>query len=545
MGLNREEMRKFYEENMYGRWHEGEKVTYELLGEDPKAKEKPVGFRNPFEVIGGELVKINVETEKNSTDFIVHAYLPKDENREKYPNGSPFIVCMHPIQPSDYALEQGYALFFMESGKIASDDINHTGAFYDLYPYGKKEEEQTGVLMAWAWGASKVLDAVINGLYKEFNLDPEASMVTGVSRYGKATAVCGAFEKRFRMTIPACSGAGGLALYNYFSEGKRYDLRKAGAFAEYTYEKNEPLSCLQSDAERGWFNDKFLEYKTPSEIPFDQEFLPALAMGKNRYYFIIAAYTGEDWVNAPSMWECYKKADKIYEQENLADHLVLNFHKVGHAVLQEDLEKLIPYFNHMYFGFEPKPDIKALKTTVFAGQEDGNAPVLRLRPYKSEDSRYFAEWIKNEEVFLMWGGELFGSFPIDAETIDRKYTEQNGGCSEPDNFYPFTAFDESGVVGQFIIRYMNGDHDTVRFGWVLVDENKRGLGYGKRMLEMGKNIAFNILKAKKITIGVYENNIPALNCYKALGFREAAEQPGKTTVIKGKECKVIEYELLK
>ena len=76
---------------------------------------------------------------------------------------------------------------------------------------------QTGGLMAWAWGASKVLDAVYAGLDIEFGLDAEASMVTGVSRWGKATAVCGAFEKRFRLTIPTCSGAGGLAQYNYRS----------------------------------------------------------------------------------------------------------------------------------------------------------------------------------------------------------------------------------------------------------------------------------------------------------------------------------------
>lgn len=74
----------------------------------------------------------------------------------------------------------------LEIGKIASDDTRHQGAFYDLYPYGKDESEQTGVLMAWAWGASKVLDAVYAGLNKEYSLNADASMVTGVSRWGKA-----------------------------------------------------------------------------------------------------------------------------------------------------------------------------------------------------------------------------------------------------------------------------------------------------------------------------------------------------------------------
>lgn len=544
MSIDNQEIRRFYEENMYGVWRSGEKVSYELLGEDPKAKEKRGGFRNPFEVIGGELVKIKVEKDDKKTEFIIHAYIPKDEDRKEYAKGSPFIICMHPIQPLDYALNKGYALFFMEIGKIASDDTEHNGAFYDLYPYGSEHGSQTGALMAWAWGASKVLDAVYNGLGKEFGLDPDASMVTGVSRYGKATAVCGAFDDRFRMTIPACSGAGGLALYNFVSCGKTYDLRKVGAPAEYTYGKNEPLDCLQSDAERGWFNDKFLDYKAPSDIPIDQENLALLAMSPDRYYFIVAACTGEDWVNAPAMWECYKKADEVYKENNLSDHLVVNFHKVGHAVLEEDMEQIVKYFNHMYLNMG-EIDIAPMKTTVFAGQEAGNAPMLRLRPYKSCDSEKIASWLMDEEVFDMWGGERFGSFPIDGEIINRKYTEQNGDCAEPDNFYPMTAYDDNGPVGHFIMRYLNGDKRVIRFGWIVVDDSKRGMGYGKRMLELGLKYAFEILKAKKVTLGVCECNTAAYNCYRAVGFKECECISTHNLTVKGREVRVIELELPK
>ena len=361
--MNKKELSDFYQNEIYGFWREGEEVTYELLGPDPKASPdyKPA---SPFEVIGGELVRIRVKADGREGSFIVHAFIPKNTS-----SGHPFIVCMHPIMPKDYALERGYAIFFMESIQVATDNTERKGAFYDVHPYGPEHESQTGVLMAWAWGASKVLDAVYAGLDKEFNLDPKAAMVTGVSRWGKATAVCGAFDKRFRMTIPACSGAGGLALNNYVSEGKTYDFSAIGGPAEYTYTKNEPLSCLQSDAERGWFNDRFLKYASPADIPVEQNGLVELAMADDRYYFIIAACTGEDWVNAPAMWECYKLADKAYEAAGLADHLVVNFHREGHAVLEEDMMLIIEYFNHMYYGNEYNGDLAELKTSVFKGQE--------------------------------------------------------------------------------------------------------------------------------------------------------------------------------
>ena len=538
--MNKEQLIKFYQENMYGVRRGGENVTYELLGPDSAAEQNRNMPRNPFAVVGGDLVKIKIEKDGRSTEFTVHAYIPEKDKAEKYPSGSPFIICMHPIMPKDYALEQGYAVFFLESTKVASDDIEHKGAFYDIYPYGKSGDEQTGALAAWGWGASKVLDAVYAGLDKEYNLDAEASMVTGVSRWGKATAVCGAYDDRFRMVIPSCSGAGGLALYNFFSEGKTYDLRKAGAPAEYTYGKNEPLSCLQSDAERGWFNDKFLEYKDPSEIPFDQEGLPILCCDRNRYYFVIASYTGEDWVNAPSMWECCKRALKVYEDEGLGSNFAIHFHKEGHAVIQEDMELIVSYFNHMYYGTDTGIDMDALHTTIFEGQEEGNAEVLRLRPYKKEDSEAIASWLKDEDIFWKWGGERFGHYPVSAEDIDAKYYNANGDCEEFDNFYPQVAFGNVGAVGSFIIRYINGDHNTVRFGWVIVDDSKRGKGYGKRMLEFGLQYAFKILKAKKVTIGVFENNAPAYACYKSLGFKEAEGQESVIRDVKGEKWKLIE-----
>ena len=87
---------------------------------------------------------------------------------------------------------------------------------------------------------------------------------------------------------------------------------------------------------------------------------------------------------------------------------------------------------------------------------------------------------------MRWGGERFGEFPISAQIIDEKYSLNNGDCAEEDNFYPWTAFDdENRVVGHFIMRYLNGDNRLLRFGWVIVDDSRRGKGYGTEMLQKG------------------------------------------------------------
>ncbi|MBR4557615.1 MAG: GNAT family N-acetyltransferase [Clostridiales bacterium] len=147
--------------------------------------------------------------------------------------------------------------------------------------------------------------------------------------------------------------------------------------------------------------------------------------------------------------------------------------------------------------------------------------MLRLRPYKSCDSKIIESWIQDKDVFLKWGGEHFGEYPVSAQVIDDKYRLNNGDCEEADNFYPWIAFDEDGrVVGHFIMRYLNGNNKLLRFGWVIVDDSIRGKGYGTEMLRLGLKYAFEILGVDKVTIGVFENNELAHRCYQKVGFED-------------------------
>ena len=171
--------------------------------------------------------------------------------------------------------------------------------------------------------------------------------------------------------------------------------------------------------------------------------------------------------------------------------------------------------------------------------------MLRLRPYKSCDSEIIAQWIQDEDVFLKWGGDHFGEFPVSADTIDEMYRLKNGDCREPDNFYPWTAIDdENGVAGHFIMRYLHGDTRILRFGWVIVDNTVRGKGYGTEMLRAGLKYAFEILGADTVTIGVFENNDPARRCYRKVGFTETGTRKhGQWNIIE-MEIKKAEYDAI-
>ena len=116
---------------------------------------------------------------------------------------------------------------------------------------------------------------------------------------------------------------------------------------------------------------------------------------------------------------------------------------------------------------------------------------------------------------------------------------------EEDNFYPMTAFDDDGIVGSFIMRYIKGDKKKLRFGWVINDPEKRGKGYGKAMLQLGFLYAFEVLHADKVTIGVYEDNLPAYKCYESIGFHKGGELEDHYEDVLGEKCKVVELEIKK
>ena len=163
--------------------------------------------------------------------------------------------------------------------------------------------------------------------------------------------------------------------------------------------------------------------------------------------------------------------------------------------------------------------------------------MFHLRPYKPCDAKIIEQWIRDREVFLKWGGELFGAFPITEQIIDEKYRNKNGDCVEEDNFHPWVFLDEENrPAGHFIMRYLNGDHKVWRFGWVIVDDSVRGKGIGREMLSMGLKYAFDFLGAEKVTLGVFENNEIAHNCYKRAGFHDVS-------VVEKEPWNVIEMEI--
>ncbi len=169
--------------------------------------------------------------------------------------------------------------------------------------------------------------------------------------------------------------------------------------------------------------------------------------------------------------------------------------------------------------------------------------MLKLRPYKPCDAQVILSWCKDEVTFRRWTSDRYDTYPIAPVDMNKKYIDCNGDCPEPDNFFPMTAFDESGVVGHLIMRFTDEEKSVLRFGFVILNDAIRGKGYGKEMIRLALKYAFEILRVEKVTIGVFENNPAAYHCYKAVGFQNVKLEKEIRCQICDETWNILELEL--
>lgn len=138
-------------------------------------------------------------------------------------------------------------------------------------------------------------------------------------------------------------------------------------------------------------------------------------------------------------------------------------------------------------------------------------------------------WITTEERFNEWSMGEFGSYPMDADTLndfaDRVYADKS--------FFQMIAAEDDKTVGYITLSYPQPDMSRLRLGSFILDPTCHGHGYGFAMVSLALGYAFNMLKASAVTILVDESNDFAVRSYKGMGFKETGhtgqiEVPGGT-----------------
>jgi endo-1,4-beta-xylanase len=169
--------------------------------------------------LADKTIKIEIADQGRKTSFEAILTLPAIANTKPVPLVVSIDFVSRDASPT--YLTAGYAFLSFRYTAVASDNAEHKGAFYELYPYNVATGHDAGTLLAWAWGASRCVDA-LQYLAKNTptfaqKIDLNKLVVTGFSRCGKAALAAGLFDSRFGLVSPGASGCGGAAVYRYVS----------------------------------------------------------------------------------------------------------------------------------------------------------------------------------------------------------------------------------------------------------------------------------------------------------------------------------------
>ena len=320
--------------------------------------------------VAGSTLHITVARDGHEVTLDVPFSLPEGEAPE---GGWPYYIeysFWGPSPAAQYAVTRGYAAFAYAPYAVAADNTSRTGLFYTLYPYGSTPSTQTGVLSAWAWGVSKIIDALEDGAAEALHIQPAYSIVGGVSRFGKSAAVAGAFDQRIMFVVPSCSGAGGLSMFRSSCEGKTFDLSPLGYVnAEgsglWVNGTCESFSVIRSSSERHWFNENFRLTPTPQMLPFDQHFLAALCAAENRHYILVSGVISEAWNNVEGQVMAVAGAQPAWDLLGVGGNNSMIIHLDGHAILESDMALILDYADQVLYGKAPARDLSVMKNNMF------------------------------------------------------------------------------------------------------------------------------------------------------------------------------------
>jgi hypothetical protein len=315
----------------------------------------------------------------------------------------------------------GYGYIAMNTASVYSDGGNnpHTGAYNELYPYQAGVYEfDSGALLGWAWGISRIVDAIKNDAAggNQFNLAWDKTAVTGVSRNGKAAALAAAFDERIAIAAPSDPGGGGLTGFRNSTESQMFTYNVPSG-ADQTYSLNELAQrAIGNPSESAWFSSKAQDFvpDKSAHSPFDLHAVVALVAPRP---FIL--WTGEaqqSWLGSPSSVLSMQAGKAVYDLLGAGGNIGWVVRDAQHANQDRDLPDLIAIMDKA-FGRR-----QALTRRFFASLAGANGAALdgsgviypektfpsinamSRNPYDIEN--WYVQWSRHG-VYTLWSEDTF------------------------------------------------------------------------------------------------------------------------------------------
>lgn len=282
----------------------------ELYGKRPVERPSDLSFaaEGPDRVMmDGQAVRKRIRVSYGGpygkSSFVLTAFIPAGAtaakpapafllicNRDPKKNLDPDRVEKSGFWPAEQIVARGYAALAFFNGDLARDGAwDFTNGVFGVF---QKVEERTpeswGILSAWAWGASRVMDWIET----EPTLDARHVAVVGHSRGGKTALLTGVTDARFAMACVNDSGCGGAKLNHMdLPLSEHYD-QIAAVFGP-------------------WFCGNFMKHRRKEHLlPFDAHMWAALMAPR---LLAIGSATEDHWAGQEGEFQTGRLASPAWE----------------------------------------------------------------------------------------------------------------------------------------------------------------------------------------------------------------------------------------
>ena len=183
---------------------------------------------------------------------------------------------------------------------VAPESNRGQGKFYDIY--GSNHE--AGTIMAWAWGVSRLIDALEKT--PEAGIDVHHLAMTGCSRWGKGSLAVGAFDARIALTIPQESGSGGASLWRV---GAQVNKQKGKQFVQ---------GLNSAGSEGNWMRTSFKNYDgKENTLPFDQHMLVSMVAPRA---LLVLDNAGQEWLGEVPSNYCGQASKEVFDALGVSEN---------------------------------------------------------------------------------------------------------------------------------------------------------------------------------------------------------------------------------
>jgi RimJ/RimL family protein N-acetyltransferase len=143
---------------------------------------------------------------------------------------------------------------------------------------------------------------------------------------------------------------------------------------------------------------------------------------------------------------------------------------------------------------------------------------IQLVPFTIEHYKLLEKEIPDPKFLMQWAGPKY-TFPLSWEQIKNKIDETDE-CGTKNFLFSASIPDTSLIIGHIQLTIIDRSAGIGNIGSVLVFEEFRKRGFGAEIIREIVNVGFHDKNLNELRLNVFDFNLPAIGCYKKIGFKE-------------------------